>query len=100
MRTEQTGTLVASPPEKGTVSSSRRTVLRTFLGGGILASLGSFLYPVLRYLVPPVETNLGVDSVMDCYSHSAVRVIKDGRVPERTICALLGLRSSNEEPLT
>ena len=69
MRTEQTGTLVASPPEKGTASSSRRTVLRTFLGGGILASLGSFLYPVLRYLVPPVETNLGVDSVIAATIH-------------------------------
>lgn len=46
------------------VSGSRRTLLKAFLGGGILASLGSFLYPVLRYLVPPAETNLGVDSVV------------------------------------
>ncbi len=46
------------------VSSSRRTLLKAFLGGGILASLGSFLYPVLRYLVPPAETNMGADSVV------------------------------------
>ena len=46
------------------VNRPRRTVLKAFLGGGILASLGSFLYPVLRYLVPPAETNMGVDSVV------------------------------------
>jgi Rieske Fe-S protein len=45
-------------------NSSRRTVLKTFLSGGIVASLASFIYPVLRYLIPPVETNLGVDSVV------------------------------------
>jgi Rieske Fe-S protein len=45
-------------------SNSRRTWLKMFLGGGIAASLGSFLYPVLRYLIPPAETNLGVDSVI------------------------------------
>src|SRR5437868_12487329 len=44
--------------------TSRRTLLKSFLGGGILASLASFVYPVLRYLIPPVETNLGVDSVV------------------------------------
>lgn len=46
------------------ISGPRRTFLKAFLGGGILASLGSFLYPVLRYLVPPAETNMGVDSVV------------------------------------
>ncbi len=46
------------------VSDSRRTVLKAFLGGGILASFASFLYPVLRYLVPPAETNMGADSVV------------------------------------
>jgi len=35
-----------------------------FLGGGILATLGSFLYPVLRYLVPPPVTDLGGDEVV------------------------------------
>ena len=44
--------------------SGRRTVLKTFLGGGILASLASFIYPLFRYLIPPAETNLGVDSVV------------------------------------
>jgi cytochrome b6-f complex iron-sulfur subunit len=64
MPTEQAVRLIESTGKKSTVSNSRRTVLKTFLGGGIVASLGSFLYPVLRYLVPPAETNLGVDSVV------------------------------------
>lgn len=61
MRTEPTVTI--APAEKGT-SSTRRNVLKTFLGSGIMASLASFLYPVLRYVVPPAEANLGVDSVV------------------------------------
>lgn len=30
----------------------------------MLASLGSFLYPVIRYLVPPAATDLGGDTVV------------------------------------
>lgn len=36
------------------------------LGGGLLASFGSFLYPVLRYLVPPPVAELGGDQVVAC----------------------------------
>ena len=50
--------------QEARVSDTRRTLLKTFLGTGIVASLASFLYPVLRYLVPPVETSLGADSVV------------------------------------
>jgi len=49
--------------------TSRRSLLKIFLGGGIAASLASFIYPVLRYLVPPAETNLGVDSVVAATIH-------------------------------
>lgn len=45
-------------------TSSRRGVLKIFLGAGVFASLSSFLYPVLRYLVPPAELNLGADQVL------------------------------------
>jgi Rieske Fe-S protein len=34
------------------------------LGGGLLGSLISFLYPVLRYLIPPAVPNLGGDEVV------------------------------------
>jgi len=36
------------------------------LGGGLFASVASFLYPVLRYLVPPPVANLGGDEVVAC----------------------------------
>src|SRR5579875_3581639 len=44
--------------------SSRRHFLEIFLGTSIVASLVSFLYPVLRYLVPPKQTELGPDLVI------------------------------------
>ncbi len=59
-----TGQAVVQAGSTEKVSGSRRTLLKMFLSGGILASLGSFLYPVLRYLVPPAETNMGADSVV------------------------------------
>jgi Rieske Fe-S protein len=44
--------------------TSRRHAIEVFLGGGILASLASFLYPVLRFLVPPAVIDLGGDEVI------------------------------------
>ena len=35
-----------------------------FLGTGIVASLASFLYPVLRYLIPPPSAELSSDTVL------------------------------------
>jgi Rieske Fe-S protein len=55
--------------DKSGSETSRRSLLKIFLGGGIAASLASFIYPVLRYLVPPAETNLGVDSVVAATIH-------------------------------
>ena len=42
----------------------RRRFLRVLLGGGVMASLASFIYPVLRYVLPPPATDLGNDSVL------------------------------------
>jgi len=44
--------------------TSRRRAIEVFLGGGLLASLASFLYPVLRFLVPPAVIDLGGDEVV------------------------------------
>jgi Rieske Fe-S protein len=44
--------------------SARRRFMQFLLGGGLLASAVAFLYPVLRYLVPPAATDLGGDSVV------------------------------------
>lgn len=43
---------------------TRRRAIEGFLGGGILATLASFLYPVLRFLVPPPVADLGGDEVV------------------------------------
>lgn len=43
---------------------TRRSVIGIFLGAGLLASFASFLYPVLRYLVPPAVADLGGDEIV------------------------------------
>jgi len=43
---------------------TRRRMVGIFLGGGVLASFVSFIYPVLRYLVPPAVVDLGGDEVV------------------------------------
>jgi cytochrome b6-f complex iron-sulfur subunit len=43
---------------------ARRRIVEFLLGGGLLASAASFLYPILRYLAPPVVPNLGGDEVL------------------------------------
>jgi cytochrome b6-f complex iron-sulfur subunit len=43
---------------------TRRRAIEMFLGGGLVASLASFIYPVLRYLVPPAVADLGGDEVV------------------------------------
>lgn len=45
-------------------ANGRRGVLKIFLGAGVAASLASFIYPVLRYLVPPAEVDLGSGQVL------------------------------------
>jgi cytochrome b6-f complex iron-sulfur subunit len=42
----------------------RRKFLKALIGGSMLASIGSFLYPVIRYLVPPLTADLGSDTVV------------------------------------
>jgi cytochrome b6-f complex iron-sulfur subunit len=43
---------------------TRRRVVELFLGSSLLASLVSFVYPLLRYLVPPPVADLGGDEVI------------------------------------
>jgi cytochrome b6-f complex iron-sulfur subunit len=43
---------------------TRRHFMEIFLGGGLLATLASFLYPVMRYLIPPTVTDLGGGDVV------------------------------------
>jgi Rieske Fe-S protein len=40
-------------PANPTTQPSRRGFLELLLGGGLIATLGSILYPVFRFIVPP-----------------------------------------------
>ncbi|HUA86264.1 MAG TPA: ubiquinol-cytochrome c reductase iron-sulfur subunit [Bryobacteraceae bacterium] len=42
---------------------NRRSVLSWLLGGGVMASMASFLYPVIRFLNPPPVTEVAVNEV-------------------------------------
>jgi Rieske Fe-S protein len=48
------------------VKPARRGFVEVLLGGGLAASVISFVYPVLRYLVPPAVPNLGGDEIVAC----------------------------------
>lgn len=50
--------------QNSTAELTRRRLMGAFLGGGILATFASFLYPVFRYFIPPPVANLGVNEVV------------------------------------
>lgn len=50
--------------ERVDVQPGRRRLAQFILGGGFIATVVSFLYPVLRYLVPPMLPDLGGDEVV------------------------------------
>lgn len=63
----------------------RRRFVDVLLGGGVLASLASFLYPVLRFVMPPpiteaIETNVLAAKVGEL-APNAGKVFKFGRRP-------------------
>ncbi len=45
-------------------NTARRRMIEIFLGGGLIASFMSFLYPVLRYLIPPPVADLGAEEIV------------------------------------
>ncbi len=45
-------------------AQARRRTIKVFLGSGLLASFASFIYPVLRYLIPPPVADLGGDEIV------------------------------------
>jgi len=52
------------PEEREAPAAPRRRFVEYLLGGSLLASAISFVYPILRYLVPPAATDLGGDTVV------------------------------------
>ncbi|HEU5450736.1 MAG TPA: Rieske 2Fe-2S domain-containing protein [Terriglobales bacterium] len=64
---------------------SRRRFVRALLGGSLVASAASFLYPVLRYVVPPPATDMGGDTVLaaktDELKPNSAKIFKFGSKP-------------------
>ncbi len=42
---------------------SRRSLLKSLVGGGIGASIFSFLYPVINFILPPPSEGLGIQTM-------------------------------------
>jgi hypothetical protein len=57
MPTNSQGIVNAGDPRSSPIP--RRRFVEVLLGSGFLATAVAFLYPVLRYLVPPKATDLG-----------------------------------------
>jgi Rieske Fe-S protein len=54
----------ATAPQRAANELPRRQFVTLLVGTGLVASIGSFLYPILRYLVPPKLPDLGSDAVL------------------------------------
>ena len=50
--------------EPARIQPVRRRLVEMLLGGGMFASIVAFVYPVLRYLIPPLVPDLGGDEVV------------------------------------
>jgi Rieske Fe-S protein len=64
---------------------NRRTFINGFLGGSLLATVASFLYPVIRYILPPkqaeaVQKKVAAAKVGDLAPNSA-KIFKFGSSP-------------------
>jgi cytochrome b6-f complex iron-sulfur subunit len=64
---------------------NRRTFINGFLGGSLLATIAAFLYPVVRYILPPkqaeaVQKKVAAAKVGDLAPNSA-KIFKFGSSP-------------------
>ncbi len=57
-------TMPSHPVAEESRAKSRRRFMQVVLGSGIVASIVSFLYPALRYMIPPTTGELGSDTVV------------------------------------
>lgn len=51
-------------PQPNSTNVARRRFVNILLGTGLMTSAASFIYPILRYLVPPKLPDLGGDAVL------------------------------------
>ena len=66
-------------------NKSRRSFLNFLLGGGVTAWLGSIIYPIIRYLVPPKIAESTVSSIkigkLEAIPLDSGQIFKFGRKP-------------------
>jgi cytochrome b6-f complex iron-sulfur subunit len=55
---------IADPGDQSSSPVPRRRFVEALLGTGFVATAVAFLYPVLRFLVPPKAADLGSDAVV------------------------------------
>jgi len=60
---EAFATLVPKYEQAEPMVPSRRRFAMALLGTGLAASLVSFLYPIVKYVIPPPTTDMGGDTV-------------------------------------
>ncbi|HXY52582.1 MAG TPA: Rieske 2Fe-2S domain-containing protein [Terriglobales bacterium] len=58
------GESLGNPNQQQPPSVLRRRFVEVLLGSGFVATAAAFVYPVLRYLVPPTTSDLGSDAVV------------------------------------
>jgi len=58
------GESLGNPNKQLPPSALRRRFVEVLLGSGFVATAAAFVYPVLRYLVPPTTSDLGSDAVV------------------------------------
>jgi cytochrome b6-f complex iron-sulfur subunit len=72
-------------PGQPAPDAGKRNFLKYVLGGGILAFLGTILYPILAYLKPPVQAEVEVKSVSagkkDDLARDSGKIVKFGTKP-------------------
>jgi cytochrome b6-f complex iron-sulfur subunit len=65
-------------------ATHRRRVLEVLVGSGVLASLGSVLYPVFKFLLPPRTGELDSDTVaarVDELAANSAKIFRYGQRP-------------------
>lgn len=63
----------------------RRSALDIFFGGSLVATVAAFLYPVVRFVLPPKRTGASVDSIVAAkageLAPNSAKVFKFGAAP-------------------
>ncbi|HET7213849.1 MAG TPA: Rieske (2Fe-2S) protein [Terriglobia bacterium] len=84
MKADRNSGMSALGPEDAKVDSGRRWV-NTILGAGVVATVASFIYPAIRYVIPPPVSEASNLSVVAAkvgeLKENAAKVFKFGSTP-------------------